>query len=448
MNETLQIFLSEPGKNHLKPFSNLLVRGKLLFGASNDGRLFKINSENYQILSSFSLHNSWISCLDATDDYLLTSSYDGTVSLFDANDIMKNDNSSYIQQNLHNDYILSCSLMNNYIVTASSEPSILISQIDQAKSKAIHPIHRIQNMVCSCHSLCSDVSNSIVYCGFSDGTLHMISLKDEKYNIQQIKFQASCIKALQCNNDNTLCVGDLDGSVYILDTRNYQEIMKLRGESRVLSIQKQKDRGYFVYFSDGSFIDTNTKNEQNDRTQILNANITAIYRENQNVFHVCDAKGTLHRLENGKETHSIKPSVSCKKICRLPQSTDFLIRYSDKSVVLMDGSTLEIKEEYGNVIFNDKLKELSSKPNLYFPVSFDVTTGIPKIIISNFVPKIVHPALVNERKYLSNFVKALIAKKSKVVCVNTSNIPIWYSRADQKLPNWMRYAIDPRLPYE
>ena len=443
MNETLQIILSEYGKNHMKPFSNLIIHENNFFGTSNDGRLFQINPQNYEILASYELHNSWISSIDVSDNYLLTSSYDGYVSLFLTNEIIKNHNSKFIKQNLHNDYILSCSLIKNNIITASSEPSLLISTINSSKSNEIQQIHTFQNLSCSCHSLCSDANNSIVYCGFSDGSLYGIDIREKNFSFQQKKFQSSCIKAIHYNNDNTLCIGDLDGSVSILDTRNFQEISKNHGESRVISIQKQKDKGYFVYFADGSFLDTN----KNSISKLINSNISSCVRENENIFHICDEKGILHRIENSKETCKIEPSISCKKMVRLQHSTDILMKYSDKSVALMDGTNFQIKENFGKVDFNEKLKDLLQKPSLYFPISFDVTNGIPKIIISNFLPKIVHPSYVNERKYLHNFVQALIDKKLKVVCINTFNIPLWTSRSDEKLPNWMKSALDPRLPY-
>ena len=446
MNETLQIFLAEPGKNHLKPFSNLKTYQNTLFATSNDGRLFQLDPNNYTIKNSFELHNSWISSIAITNDYLVTASYDASVSLFKSNEILTNSNPKFITQTLHNDYILACSLSGKTLVTASSEPLILISTISDSSETIIQPLQCSAPLSCSCHALYSDEKNPYVFCGFSDGSLSLLDFRNNSFSFDKKNNNVSSIKSIEMsNNGNYLCVGYLDGNVSVFDTRTFNEISKYHGEERVLSIQKYNEDDFIVFFQNSAYLMTNEKTLKNFN---INKGCTSCVMENENVFHICDQKGILHRIEKGKETKTLDPSVSCKKILRLPHSTDLLMKRSNKDVILLDGFKFTEKENFGKVDFNQKFKELSLRQSFYFPISFDVTTGIPKIIISNFIPRIVHPYFVNERAVLSKFTKCIIENKNKVVCINAFNVPIWKSKANERLPNWMKYAIDPQLPYQ
>ncbi|EAX88246.1 hypothetical protein TVAG_318370 [Trichomonas vaginalis G3] len=435
MNEILQINLPEEGEHQLRPFQSM-VEDVDLFCGSRDGRLFQLDPLNYKIKKTISLHNSWISSVQATPDFIVTSSYDGSIALIPKEEIINSDEPKFTQKFVHNDYILSMTVKDSTIFTSSSEPKISKFKITESGLKHYASIHTET----SAH--CIKYLDNLLLIGEANGKISYYDLRSEVKNIHNCFSHESCIKVISCN-ENTVCAGYLDGKIFEFDKRTWKAVHEYSDNGFPINISCTSDSLVAIY-SDGVVHDY-----YNVTNPLYNFNVSLISgihsTKNNSLFHVCDTSGNLRKFDKNNEICKLEPSVAADEIQRLGHNTDILVRNSNDEVYLIDGKTLKISEKFGKVDFREKVKELTKKPYLYFPISFNVSTGIPRMIISNFLPKLNDPSFKESREALKNIVLSLRENKIPILVTNSNGIPLYKSTSDKRLPFWMRYCIENHL---
>lgn len=438
MNEILQINLPELGEHQMRPFQSLCLDGDLYCG-SRDGRLFVVDPGNYQIKNTINLHNSWISSVQSTPQYIVTCSYDGSVAAIPKENLQNLQESNIIQRYLHNDYILSMCINDHTLYTASSEAKLATFKITDSN------IHNISSIHTETSVHCVKYSDNLVIAGEANGSISYIDTRNDETVLHHVLSHESCIKVLEVEG-NDICAGFLDGEILHIDKRTWKCIRKFSNGAFPISITCGNDTLVSI-LSDGTIHDYyQVENPQYNFEMPIISAINDL--SDESTFHICDSKGYLRKFVKNKEVCTIEPSVAADEIQRLGHNTDMLVRNSNDEVYLIDGKTLQISERFGKVSFREKVKELSQRPSLYFPVTFNISTGVPRLIISNFLPKINGHSYNKTRDALKSMVLSLRENKIPVLATNSNGIPLWKSTSDKRLPFWMRYCVESHLIQE
>lgn len=423
----LQIPLTPIHPNQMRPFSKLIPSSDLL-ASSLDGRVFQISYNDYRIKRSLSLHTSWVTTISTSDKFFCSGSYDSTIKFTTISDLFSyNSDPRFLTLYLHKDYVYSTYIMDNYLISCSSEPVNIISEIGQA---SVDPIHTIKYSNTAHASVGYD---SIVFFGHNNGVLNQFDTRSGE--LIQRHTNDQCIKCLAINK-NLIAIGYLDGNTEIIDMNSFSVHSKYQCNGRVVSIVNQSD-GFLLFSANGTIIDTSSDGfgKVDTDQSILSGCVTKN-------MHIGLQDGTLIQMNSDKiELKELSPSTYFTRANRLPQSTDILCKDSNHQVSLWGLDNFEVKETFGRISYKEKLKELSKKPYFYFPVTLDLTSGAIRVTIPPMLPKLIDPSMKSQRETIRSVLQTISDLKKPIITTDSQNRMIWQSTADLYLPQWTRYLM-------
>ena len=423
----------------MKPFSSMIIDGKNLICASNDGRIFQFDIDTYDFQRSISVHSSWIPTMFLSDDYFATGSYDTSIMITTKKDIFNFDQTpDFVRFDEHVDYILSICISKDLLISASSEPKILISRIGSG-GKCVKTLQTI-SLENSIHSMLP-IDNSVLL-GANNGSLSI--LKMSSYQRNDLFNYESAIKVIS-ENFPFIAIGCLDGKIEILDyNNNYKQIATKQLNSRIVSIYPFKSK-FVAFTANGNVYDLN---DHGFKFIEINKDISFGACSQGDLFHIAAEDNALFciNLENSI-LRKVNGGTTYIKAVRIPQTTKVLCKTKLKEVSLWNLVTFEMEEKFINVSFKTKLKELSKSPSYYFPVSFDISNGSVNLVIPPILPKLIQKNMEKQRKDFQSIFETLINKNVKITSYNLQGKALLTNNAEESVPNWFRYILDPKFIY-
>ncbi|OHS99159.1 hypothetical protein TRFO_34478 [Tritrichomonas foetus] len=478
----------------MKPFSCILIHnGKSskstsnsesnnydLICSSNDGRVFIFDGKNYTTKRSIMLHASWISTMCISEKYFASASFDTTVAVTTVNELFDLENiPNFVRFNEHTDYVLAVAIANeDTLITSSSEPRILISTISGTTIQSYRSI----NLVNSAHCLALfNIANSNFASGNfnnqSDKNLQNIQTENksktqnkylltEKTNVQsnilfgtnngklihyelesgeqkEIYLYDSAAKVISFNCPQA-AIGFLDGSVFIVDVSNNFSIIEThKYDSKIVSIFPRAQK-FVVFTSEGNIYDMNENGF--GQIEIRKHILYGISSNCSKFFHIAANDNALFCINMENEiVRKINGGKSYVKAVRIPQSTSFLCKTAQKEVSLWNLETFEQEKNFGVTKLSTILNQLSKKPTLYFPLSFDVSSGSVRLVIPPILPKLCLDSMSTQRKEITKLIKRIIEKKILITAFDNKGKAIWTNFANESVPYWFRYLLDPKF---
>jgi len=418
-------------ENHLMPMNKIIKYDNTLVCGCRDGSLYIKAADSFENVKKYDIHHSWITSIDLNNIGMVSGSYDMTIKFCSSDSFFNLDKDPiFLTQNAHKDYIFSVSLNENRVLSSSSDQSIIISEICSTSIRSLRTISTNNSIYCS--KLIGDEG----FLGSANGNLSHIDFKDPQPSLRTVHESGSSIKSLATNKEKC-AIGCLNGVVNVYDIRTWRIISSVLINDPVVSIEPYSD-GFMYYSKRGIVNSIDTESEISFLApKKVSCGIQVYTSDGDDNFILSHDDGEICKYKpNGEIIQSVKPDDRYVFAERESDSTKVQLKTLNGHSYLYDLESMSIiEEDYVHI------EKSVPSPAFYFPISFEVSTGIPRMRIPPILPKIIDKKFEPQRNALKNIIKSIIRSNVIVSSVDSNNKIVSCDPSSLGLPYWFRYIM-------